>query len=318
MSTQEAALQQPLLQATDLKKYYPVKKGLFAPERLVKALDGVSFTLERGKTLAVVGESGCGKSTLGRLLTMIETPTGGALSYQGQDLLKHDPHAQKLRRQKIQIVFQNPYGSLNPRKKVGQILEEPLLINTSLSKAERREKALAMMAKVGLKTEHYDRYPHMFSGGQRQRIAIARGLMLDPDVVIADEPVSALDVSVRAQVLNLMMDLQHIADEVMVMYLGRCVEKGTKDQIFNNPRHPYTQALLSATPRLNPDDRRERIKLTGELPSPLNPPPGCAFNARCRRRFGPCTQLAPQLKEYGGQLVACFAVDQDENPEKAL
>ena len=247
---------------------------------------------------------------------------------------KRDPQAQKLRRQKIQIVFQNPYGSLNPRKKVGQILEEPLLINSNLSKEQRREKALAMMAKVGLKTEHYDRYPHMFSGGQRQRIAIARGLMLDPDVVIADEPVSALDVSVRAQVLNLMMDLQqelglsyvfishdlsvveHIADEVMVMYLGRCVEKGTKDQIFNNPRHPYTQALLSATPRLNPDDRRERIKLTGELPSPLNPPPGCAFNARCSRRFGPCTQLQPQLKDYRGQLVACFAVDQDENGEK--
>ena len=274
MSTQEATLQQPLLQAIDLKKHYPVKKGMFAPERLVKALDGVSFNLERGKTLAVVGESGCGKSTLGRLLTMIEMPTGGELYYQGQDLLKHDPQ------------------------------------------------------------EHYDRYPHMFSGGQRQRIAIARGLMLDPDVVIADEPVSALDVSVRAQVLNLMMDLQqelglsyvfishdlsvveHIADEVMVMYLGRCVEKGTKDQIFNNPRHPYTQALLSATPRLNPDDRRERIKLSGELPSPLNPPPGCAFNARCRRRFGPCTQLQPQLKDYGGQLVACFAVDQDENPQR--
>ncbi len=264
MSTQEATSQQPLLQAIDLKKHYPVKKGMFAPERLVKALDGVSFNLERGKTLAVVGESGCGKSTLGRLLTMIETPTGGELYYQGQDLLKHDPQAQKLRR----------------------------------------------------------------------RIAIARGLMLDPDVVIADEPVSALDVSVRAQVLNLMMDLQqelglsyvfishdlsvveHIADEVMVMYLGRCVEKGTKDQIFNNPRHPYTQALLSATPRLNPDDRRERIKLTGELPSPLNPPPGCAFNARCRRRFGPCTQLQPALKDYGGQLVACFAVDQDENPQR--
>mgnify|MGYP000295707101 CR=1 FL=1 len=383
MSTHEATSQQPLLQAIDLKKHYPVKKGMFAPERLVKALDGVSFNLERGKTLAVVGESGCGKSTLGRLLTMIEMPTGGELYYQGQDLLKHDPQAQKLRRQKIQIVFQNPYGSLNPRKKVGQILEEPLLINTSLSKEQRREKALSMMAKVGLKTEHYDRYPHMFSGGQRQRIAIARGLMLDPDVVIADEPVSALDVSVRAQVLNLMMDLQqelglsyvfishdlsvveldpdvviadepvsaldvsvraqvlnlmmdlqqelglsyvfishdlsvveHIADEVMVMYLGRCVEKGTKDQIFNNPRHPYTQALLSATPRLNPDDRRERIKLTGELPSPLNPPPGCAFNARCRRRFGPCTQLQPQLKDYGGQLVACFAVDQDENPQR--
>ncbi|MBV4367467.1 dipeptide ABC transporter ATP-binding subunit DppF [Erwinia sp. BNK-24-b] len=319
-----------LMQAIDLKKHYPVKKGLFGQERLVKALDGVSFNLERGKTLAVVGESGCGKSTLGRLLTMIETPTEGQLFYQGQDLLKHDPSAQKLRRQKIQIVFQNPYGSLNPRKKVSQILEEPLLINTGLSKAERREKTLAMMAKVGLKPEHYDRYPHMFSGGQRQRIAIARGLMLDPDVLIADEPVSALDVSVRAQVLNLMMDLQqelglsyvfishdlsvveHIADEVMVMYLGRCVERGSKEAIFANPRHPYTQALLSATPRLNPDERRERIKLTGELPSPLNPPAGCAFNARCRRRFGPCTSIQPRLKQYGDQQIACFAVDQDE------
>lgn len=245
-----------LLHAVDLKKYYPVKKGLFAEEKLVKALDGVSFTLEPGKTLAVVGESGCGKSTLWRLLTMIKTPSGGELYYLGQDLLKPDRTAEHLRRQKIQIVFQNPYGSLNPRKKVGQILEEPLQINTRFSRAECREKALAMMAKVGLKTEHYDRYPHMFSGGQRQRIAIARGLMLDPDVVIADEPVSALDVSVRAQVLNLMMDLQqemglsyvfishdlsvveHIADDVMVMYLGRCVEKGSKDAIFNNPRHP--------------------------------------------------------------------------------
>ncbi len=330
MSLNQTSASQPLLQAIDLKKHYPVKKGLFAPERTVKALDGVSFELERGKTLAVVGESGCGKSTLGRLLTMIETPSHGELYYQGQDLLKPDATAEKLRRQKIQIVFQNPYGSLNPRKKVGQILEEPLLINTKLSSKERRDKALEMMAKVGLKTEHYDRYPHMFSGGQRQRIAIARGLMLEPDVVIADEPVSALDVSVRAQVLNLMMDLQrdmglsyvfishdlsvveHIADEVMVMYLGRCVEKGSKDAIFNNPRHPYTQALLSATPRLNPGERRERIKLTGELPSPLNPPPGCAFSARCRRAFGQCKQFQPQLKQHGDQLVACFAVDQDE------
>ncbi|CCP04891.1 putative ABC transport system, ATP-binding component [Erwinia amylovora Ea644] len=319
-----------LMQAIDLKKHYPVKKGLFGQQQLVKALDGVSFDLERGKTLAVVGESGCGKSTLGRLLTMIETPTEGQLFYQGQDLLQPDPQAEKLRRQKIQIVFQNPYGSLNPRKKVSQILEEPLVINTSLTRAERREKTLEMMAKVGLKTEHYDRYPHMFSGGQRQRIAIARGLMLDPDVLIADEPVSALDVSVRAQVLNLMMDLQqelglsyifishdlsvveHIADEVMVMYLGRCVEKGSKASIFANPRHPYTQALLSATPRLNPDQRRERIKLTGELPSPLNPPPGCAFNARCRRRFGTCVQLQPKLQNFGEQQIACFAVEQDE------
>lgn len=264
MSTHEATSQQPLLQAIDLKKHYPVKKGMFAPERLVKALDGVSFNLERGKTLAVVGESGCGKSTLGRLLTMIETPTGGELYYRGQDLLKHDPQAQKLRRQKIQIVFQNPYGSLNPRKKVGQILEEPLLINTSLSKEQRQEKALSMMAKVGLKTEHYDRYPHMFSGGQRQRIAIARGLMLDPDVVIADEPVSALDVSVRAQVLNLMMDLQqelglsyvfishdlsvveHIADEVMVMYWAAAWRRGrrTKSSITR-----ATRTLRHCSPR---------------------------------------------------------------------
>lgn len=324
---------QPLLHVKELKKYYPVKKGFFSPERMVKALDGVSFDLARGKTLAVVGESGCGKSTLGRLLTMIEKPTGGELFYQGQNLLVEDKQAEKLRRQKIQIVFQNPYGSLNPRKKVGQILEEPLVINTSLSAAQRKEKVLAMMAKVGLKTEHYSRYPHMFSGGQRQRIAIARGLMLDPDVLIADEPVSALDVSVRAQVLNLMMDLQdelglsyvfishdlsvveHIADDVMVMYLGRCVEKGTKAQIFDNPRHPYTQALLSATPRLNPAQRRERIKLTGELPSPLNPPPGCAFAARCRHAFSTCTQFQPQLKSYGGQLIACFAVDREEQTE---
>lgn len=327
---------QHLLCAKDLKKYYPVKNGIFSADKMVKALDGVSFELEKGKTLAVVGESGCGKSTLGRLLTMIEKPTGGELYYQGQDLLVTDKHAEKLRRQKIQIVFQNPYASLNPRKKVGQILEEPLIINTELSRAERKEKVLQMMAKVGLKTEHYSRYPHMFSGGQRQRIAIARGLMLDPDVLIADEPVSALDVSVRAQVLNLMMDLQqdlglsyifishdlsvveHIADEVMVMYLGRCVEKGSKEAVFNNPRHPYTQALLSATPRLDPSLRRERIKLTGELPSPLNPPPGCAFAARCSRAFATCTQFQPQLKaydakQYGEQLIACFAVEQDEH-----
>ncbi|MDE9551620.1 dipeptide ABC transporter ATP-binding subunit DppF [Xenorhabdus bovienii] len=321
----------PLLKATELKKYYPVKTGMFAPERMVKALDGVSFELEKGKTLAVVGESGCGKSTLGRLLTMIEKPTEGELYYQGQDLLVPDKQAEKLRRQKIQIVFQNPYASLNPRKKVGQILEEPLLINSSLTAAERKEQVLQMMEKVGLKPEYYQRYPHMFSGGQRQRIAIARGLMLNPDVLIADEPVSALDVSVRAQVLNLMMDLQqdlglsyvfishdlsvveHIADEVMVMYLGRCVEKGSKDQIFNNPRHPYTQALLSATPRLNPALRRERIKLTGELPSPMSPPPGCAFAARCRRAFGHCMQFQPKLRKYDEQLVACFAIEQDEN-----
>ena len=318
----------PLLDAINLKKYYPVKKGLFTKPRMVKAVDGVSFTLERGKTLAVVGESGCGKSTLGRMLTMIEQPTEGELFYNGHNFLENDKETATLRRRKIQIVFQNPYSSLNPRKKVGSILEEPLLINTSLSAKERKAKVLDMMAKVGLKPEFYDRYPHMFSGGQRQRIAIARGLMLEPDIVVADEPVSALDVSVRAQVLNLMMDLQeeiglsyvfishdlsvveHIADEVMVMYLGRCVEQGEVKRIFADPKHPYTQALLSATPRLNEADRRERIKLTGELPSPLNPPKGCAFHSRCRFATDRCRVEQPQLKNYpDGRKIACFMVE---------
>ena len=233
-----------------------------------------------------------------------------------------------MRRQKIQIVFQNPYSSLNPRKNVGEILEEPLIINTSLSSKARKEKVLAMMAKVGLKPEFYDRYPHMFSGGQRQRIAIARGLMLNPDIVVADEPVSALDVSVRAQVLNLMMDLQeelglsyvfishdlsvvkHIADEVMVMYLGRCVEQGDVNQIFENPKHPYTQALLSATPKLDQTEKGERIKLTGELPSPLKPPKGCAFHARCWKATERCKIEQPALTPYADtRKIACFMVE---------
>ncbi len=319
----------PLLEGINLKKHYAVKKGFFAPAQTVKALDGVSFRLERGKTLAVVGESGCGKSTLGRLLTMIETPTEGEIFYKGQNFSENSKEIEKLRRQKIQIVFQNPYGSLNPRKKVGTILEEPLVINTKLSAKERKERVLEIMVKVGLRPEFYDRYPHMFSGGQRQRIAIARGLMLNPDVVVADEPVSALDVSVRAQVLNLMMDLQeelglsyifishdlsvveHIADDVMVMYLGRCVEQGKSEAIFSNPRHPYTQALLSATPRLNKENRVERIKLEGELPSPLNPPKGCAFHARCWKATERCRQEQPQLKLYqdSNTQIACFNIE---------
>lgn len=318
----------PLLDAINLKKYYPVKQGMFKAPKMVKAVDGVSFTLERGKTLAVVGESGCGKSTLGRMLTMIEHPTEGELFYNGQNFLVNDKATSTLRRQKIQIVFQNPYSSLNPRKKVGEILEEPLIINTSLSSKARKEKVLAMMAKVGLKPEFYDRYPHMFSGGQRQRIAIARGLMLNPDIVVADEPVSALDVSVRAQVLNLMMDLQeelglsyvfishdlsvvkHIADEVMVMYLGRCVEQGDVNQIFENPKHPYTQALLSATPKLDQAEKGERIKLTGELPSPLKPPKGCAFHARCWKATERCKIEQPALTPYADtRKIACFMVE---------
>lgn len=318
-----------LLKASNLKQHYQVKQGMFKPEAVVKAVDGISFELGKGKTLAVVGESGCGKSTLGRMLTMIETPTEGSLDFEGEELLGLSKEAQKALRQKIQIIFQNPYGSLNPRKKIGAILEEPLVINTTMSKAERKEKAMAMMAKVGLKAEHYDRYPHMFSGGQRQRIAIARGLMLDPQVIVADEPVSALDVSVQAQVLNLMMDLQnefglsyvfishdlsvveHIADDVMVMYLGKVVEQGTCEQLFENPRHPYTQALLSSTPQLSPDKRRQRIKLQGELPSPLNPPSGCAFHGRCQFANDRCKQETPSLASMkNGQLIACHAVEE--------
>lgn len=317
----------PLLQVNGLKKYYPVKEGLFSQTQYVKALDGVSFSLEKGKTLAIVGESGCGKSTLARLLTMIESPTDGELYYNGQNFLVNDHQTKALRRQKIQIVFQNPYASLNPRKKVGSILEEPLFINTALSRQERKARVLEIMQKVGLRPEFYDRYPHMFSGGQRQRIAIARGLVLNPDILVADEPVSALDVSVRAQVLNLMMDLQqelglayvfishdlsvveHIADEVIVMYLGRVVEQGSTQQIFENPQHPYTQALLSATPRLSPHKRIERIKLEGELPSPLNPPKGCAFSSRCPKVQPQCFQSQPKLMVYGKSKVACFLLD---------
>ncbi|AEF53151.1 peptide ABC transporter ATP-binding protein [Marinomonas posidonica] len=318
-----------ILDAQALKQHYHVKQGIFKPDAVVKAVDGISFQLEKGKTLAIVGESGCGKSTLGRMLTMIETPTSGRLEHLGEDLLSLSKAAQATLRQKIQIIFQNPYGSLNPRKKIGSILEEPLVINSQLSKAERKAKALSIMAKVGLKTEHYDRYPHMFSGGQRQRIAIARGLMLDPSIIVADEPVSALDVSVQAQVLNLMMDLQtelglsyvfishdlsvveHIADNVMVMYLGKVVEQGSKEDLFNNPKHPYTLALLSSTPQLSPDKRRQRIKLQGELPSPLNPPSGCAFHGRCQYANERCHQEVPELRDdQTGHLIACHAVEE--------
>lgn len=247
-----------VLEARDLARHYAVRRGLFKPDATVRALNGVSFALHSGRTLAVVGESGCGKSTLARLVTMIEDPTAGTLLIDGKPARVGD----RSLRSQVQIVFQNPYGSLNPRQKVGTILEEPLKINTDDNAATRRLKAEEMMARVGLRPEHYDRYPHMFSGGQRQRIAIARALMLRPKVLVLDEPVSALDLSIQAQVLNLLMDLQkemglaflfishglsvvrHIADEVMVMYLGKPVETGTAEDVFSRPRHPYTAALF--------------------------------------------------------------------------
>ncbi len=315
-----------LLEARNLSKHYPVSQGFLKPKGSARALDGVSFTLARGKTLAVVGESGCGKSTLARQITMVEPPTGGELWMDGANIADADRATLKRVRPMVQMVFQNPYASLNPRKKVGAMLEEPLEINTRLNKSSRAEKALEMMKKVGLRPEHYGRYPHMFSGGQRQRIAIARALMLDPKVIVADEPVSALDVSIQAQVLNLLMDLQeasgvaylfishnlavveHIADDVLVMYLGKTVEHGSKRQLFARPLHPYTKALLASTPRIDPAQRQQKIMLPGELPSPLAPPPGCAFNNRCPFAVERCRVEVPLLENFDGQLVACHRV----------
>ncbi|MFY8092007.1 MAG: peptide ABC transporter ATP-binding protein [Niveispirillum sp.] len=315
-----------ILEARDLKRHYRVKRGLFRPPATVKAVDGASFSVSAGKTLAVVGESGCGKSTLARLLTRIEAPTEGTLHFDGRDITQAPKADEKSLRRAVQMVFQNPYGSLNPRQKVADILAEPLLINTDTPKAERRDRAIAMMEKVGLRPDQADRYPHMFSGGQRQRIAIARALMLDPRVVVADEPVSALDISIQAQVLNLMMDLQdefglayvfishdlsvvrHIADEVMVMYLGRPVEQGPKDAVFADPRHPYTRALLAAMPRVHRGGPPDLPPLSGELPSPMDPPPGCAFHKRCPLAQPRCAQEAPAPRHADGRMVACHLV----------
>jgi dipeptide transport system ATP-binding protein len=261
---------------------------------------------------------------MARLVTMIETPTAGKLTIGDTDVADASSTTRQELHKKVQIVFQDPYGSLNPRQKIGHSLEEPLLVNTNASKGERREAALKMISLVGLRPEHYDRYPHMFSGGQRQRIAVARALMLNPQIIVLDEPVSALDVSIQAQILNLIADLQekfdlaymfishdlsvvkHIADEVMVMYLGKPVEAGSRDEIFSKPRHPYTRALLSATPVADPFRNKERIVLHGELPSPIAPPSGCTFHPRCPSMTEKCTKEIPELVEMEGCKIACF------------
>jgi dipeptide transport system ATP-binding protein len=335
----------PILVARNLTRYYEVSRGTFRPSAIVKALNGASLEIYAGETLAVVGESGCGKSTLARVLTMIEPPTGGELEIGGApiDITQGRP-TPELRRS-VQIVFQNPYGSLNPRKTVAAMLEEPLLLNTDLGASARREKALDMIRRVGLRPEHADRYPHMFSGGQRQRIAIARALMLNPKILVLDEPVSALDLSIRAQILNLLADLQdefglaylfishdlsvvhHLCHRIAVMYLGHIVEEGPSDRVykvpahpytralldegpakavFAAPRHPYTQALFSATPVADPGRRRERIRLQGEPPSPLAPPAGCPFHPRCPLRIERCAEAYPDPVSFGDQRAACW------------
>jgi dipeptide transport system ATP-binding protein len=321
----------PVAEARDLQQVYRIGRGLFREPARLHAVGGVSFTLQPGRTLAVVGESGCGKSTLARMVSLVELPTGGSLRLGGTDAAQATPEQRKALRRSVQMVFQNPYASLNPRKKIGAILEAPLEINTALDAAERAAKARAILAKVGLRPEHYDRYPHMFSGGQRQRIAIARALMLEPALVVADEPVSALDVSIQAQVLNLLADLQqelglaylfishdlgvvrHIAHDVMVMYLGLAVEQGDKKTIFARPLHPYTRALLASTPGLvglaTGHPAVPRTVLKGELPSPLAPPAGCVFSTRCPHATDRCRAERPALRLIDTRQVACHEAE---------
>ena len=313
-----------VLEAVDLRKTYQIPRGLFKKPRDLHAVNGVSFTLSPGRTLAIVGESGCGKSTLARQLTLIENPSGGRLLIDGKDAGAPTAGEKKRLRRAVQMVFQNPYGSLNPRRTIGAALAEPLVINTDLDHGARTAAVEAMLTKVGLRPEHADRYPHMFSGGQRQRIAIARALMLKPRILVADEPVSALDVSVQAQVLNLLMDLQDemglamvfishdlgvvrfVADEVLVMYLGLPVEQASADTLFRQPRHPYTRALLAARPQIDPGERAQRpAPLSGELPSPLNPPTGCVFRTRCPLATERCAAERPPLRPVGDAQVAC-------------
>ena len=314
-----------VVEAKDLRQVYTIRRGLLKAPGQLQAVGGVSFAIPAGRTLAVVGESGCGKSTLARMVSLIEKPVGGTLRLDGTDAVDTPPAERRRLRQAVQLVFQNPYGSLNPRKKISAVLEDPLAINTTLSAPERAERARAMLAQVGLRPEYANRYPHMFSGGQRQRIAIARALMLSPKLLVADEPVSALDVSIQAQVLNLLADLQsqlqlaylfishdlavvrHIAHEVLVMYLGHVMEQGPREVIFERPSHPYTQALLASTPGMGA--RVQRIVLKGELPSPLNPPSGCVFSSRCPYAVERCRAERPLPRAVDGRIAACHFAD---------
>ena len=316
---------EPLLKVEGLKKYFPIRKGLLSRvSGHVKAVDDVSFYVNKGETLGIVGESGCGKSTTGRMLMRLLEPSEGKVFFDGKELTRISSDDMRKARREIQMVFQDPYASLNPRHTIEKILEEPLIVHGIGNPKERKKKVRDFLEIVGLSSYHAKRYPHQFSGGQRQRIGIARALMTNPKLIIADEPVSALDVSIQAQVLNLMQDLQkelnltyifiahdlgvvrHISDRVGVMYLGKMVEVAVSEKLYDKPLHPYTQALLSAVPVPDPNFVRDQILIKGDIPSPSNPPSGCTFHTRCPFKMDVCTKIVPKLVEVEpGHSVAC-------------
>jgi len=318
----------PLVAVEDLEKRFPLARGVFlgGGRGQVHAVDGVSFDIPRGGTLGLVGESGCGKSTVARLVTRLLEPSGGTVVYDGKDITHRKPRALRPLRREIQLVFQDPYSSLNPRRTVGAIVAEPLRLQRIGTRSERRSRVREMLEVVGLNPEHYNRYPHEFSGGQRQRIGVARALALNPKLIVADEPVSALDVSIQAQVVNLLDDLQdefdltylfiahdlavvrHVSDRIAVMYLGKIVEVSPAEELYRRPIHPYTEALLSAVPIPDPElaSQRERIVLEGDVPSPITPPSGCRFHPRCRYATEICATEDPPLLDHGeGHVAAC-------------
>lgn len=319
-------MSEALLEIHDLKKHFPVIKGLLFQETvgLVKAVDGVSYAVNPGQTVGLVGESGCGKTTTMKMLLMLEKPTSGTILFRGQDIQQFTGKALQVYRRGVQAVFQDPYSSLNPRMRVGDIISEPLVVNEKLSKAQVQERVQELLMLVGLRPVSADLFPHEFSGGQRQRIAIARALSLNPSLIILDEPVSALDVSIRAQIMNLLQDLQqqfnvgylliahdlaavlHLSDRVVVMYLGKIVESATSDQLRVQPMHPYSKALFTAALPVHPDEHHAEVTVTGEIPSPLNPPSGCRFHPRCPFAMAVCSEVEPPLAQLDtGHLVAC-------------